>query len=109
MAWHSLRAPAFSYVWPILGLLISANMKEPVVIGLHCGPKKNTAFLFENYLHKMKFVRKPEYPLTQVIRRPSEVKQHIVKNTGLVCPLKKQHFVGLILSGFSVTAQYQEM
>lgn len=56
-----------------------------------------------------RFVRKPEYPLTQVIWRLSEVKQHIVKNTGLVCPLKKQHFVGLILSVFSVTAQYQEM
>lgn len=28
---------------PFLGLIISANMKEPVVIGLYCGPKKPTS------------------------------------------------------------------
>ncbi|XP_030611833.1 uncharacterized protein LOC115799038 isoform X2 [Archocentrus centrarchus] len=27
-------------LWPILGLLLSVPMKEPVVIGLFCGPKK---------------------------------------------------------------------
>lgn len=27
-------------LWPILGLLLSVSMKEPVVIGLFCGPKK---------------------------------------------------------------------
>ena len=70
-----------------------------------------SAFPFENFLRKVKkFVRKPEYPLAQVFRRLSEVDQKpIVKDTGLVCPLKKQHFVGPIPSGLSVKAQYQEM
>lgn len=27
-------------LWPILGLLLSVPLKEPVVIGLFCGPKK---------------------------------------------------------------------
>ncbi|KAL2095636.1 hypothetical protein ACEWY4_007784 [Coilia grayii] len=27
-------------LWPILGLLVSVPMKEPVVIGVYCGPKK---------------------------------------------------------------------
>ena len=68
-------------------------------------------FPFENFLHKVnKFVRKLEFPLAQVIRRLSEVDQKpIVKDTGLVCPLKKQHFVSPIPSGLSVKAQYQEM
>ena len=37
-------------LWPILGLLVSVPMKEPVVIGAYCGPKKPssaTEFLFD--------------------------------------------------------------
>ena len=37
-------------LWPILGLLDSVPMKEPVVIGAYCGPKKTssaTEFLFD--------------------------------------------------------------
>ena len=42
-------------LWPILGLLVSVPMKEPVVIGAYCGPKNlvrpqsSYSILSENY------------------------------------------------------------
>ncbi|XP_013886300.1 uncharacterized protein LOC106534268 [Austrofundulus limnaeus] len=67
-----------------------------------------SAFPYESYLHKLKkLVRKPEFPLAQIIRRLSEIKttDSLVNGTAF----KKQHFVGPVVGGLSVKSQYGEM
>jgi len=68
-----------------------------------------SAFPYENYLHKLKrFVRKPEFPLAQIIRRLSEV--HNICSIELPCKgLKKQHYVGPVPDGLQAEAQYREL
>lgn len=43
-------------LWPILGLFVSVQMKEPVVIGLFCGPKKPTepSEFLRDFSHELK-------------------------------------------------------
>ncbi|XP_030580612.1 uncharacterized protein LOC115776952 isoform X1 [Archocentrus centrarchus] len=67
-----------------------------------------SAFPYENYLHKLKkLIRKPEFPLAQIIRRLSEIR---IMEAPLSCTsFKKPHYVGPIIGGLSVKAQYGEM
>jgi len=67
-----------------------------------------SAFPYESYLHKLKrLVRKPDFPLAQIIRRLSEMR---ITDTSLNgASFKKQHFVGPLVDGLSVKAQYGEM
>ncbi len=66
-----------------------------------------SAFPYESHLHKLKkLVRKPDFPLAQIIGL-SEMR---FSDTPLnLTSLKKQHFVGPIVGGLSVKAQYGEM
>ena len=76
------------------------------------GPLDNfSCFPFENYLQKLKkFVRKPEYPLAQIIRRLSEQNSH---DSSLIpaLGLKKEHFHGPVPSEFAgfVIKQFEHM
>lgn len=69
-----------------------------------------SAFPYESYLHKLKkLARKPDFPLAQIIRRLFEMR-FTGCDTLLNPPsLKKQHFVGPIVGGLSVEAQYGEV
>lgn len=67
-----------------------------------------SAFPYENYLHKLKkLVRKPDFPIAQIIRRLSEIKTTDAPVN--VSSFKKQHFVGPVVGGLSIKAQYGEM
>ncbi|XP_059196234.1 uncharacterized protein LOC131977004 [Centropristis striata] len=68
-----------------------------------------SAFPYENYLHKLKrFVRKPEFPLAQIIRRLSEVEK--ISTTELPRKdLRMQHYVGPVPDGLQAVAQYREL
>lgn len=76
---------------------------------LHGSLDSISAFPYENYLHKLKrFVRKPEFPLAQVIRRLSEVED--IKTVELPCKaLRMQHYVGPVPDGLQATAQYRQL
>lgn len=68
-----------------------------------------SAFPYENYLDKLKrFVRKPEFPLAQIIRRLSEALK--ICSIELPCKgLRKQHYVGPVPDGIQTEAQYREL
>lgn len=67
-----------------------------------------SAFPYESYLNKLKrLVRKPDFPLAQIIRRLSEMRITETPLNG--ASFKKQHFVGPLVDGLSVKAQYGEM
>lgn len=68
-----------------------------------------SAFPYENHLGKIKkLIRKPEFPLAQLIRRLSEVTAtKLVADADIT--LKREHFVGPIVVGMGVNAQYGEM
>lgn len=68
-----------------------------------------SAFPFENFLCKLKrFVRKPTFPLAQIIRRLSEAER--ISTIKLPCKgLKMQHYVGPVTDGLEVVAQYREL
>lgn len=77
------------------------------------GPLDNfSAFVFESFLGKLKrLVRKPNYPLQQVIRRLSE--SSLDPRTKILIPpfgvVKKKHLHGPILRPFHKCFQYQEI
>lgn len=66
-----------------------------------------SAFPFENYLCKLKrFVRKPNFPLAQIIRRLSEVEK--ISTVQLPCKnLIMQHYLGPVPDGLQVIAQFR--
>ena len=69
-----------------------------------------SAFPFENYLQVIKkLVRKPKFPLEQVIRRLHE-KMHVIKRRGpqrTFC--KKEHYQGPLPRNVAVCSQYEEI
>ena len=68
-----------------------------------------SAFPYENYLGKIKkLVRKPEFPLAQLVRRLSEVQARKL-DVDADITLKREHFVGPIVVGMGVQGQYGEM
>lgn len=68
-----------------------------------------SAFPYENHLGKIKkLIRKPEFPLAQLIRRLSEVTATKL-DADVDITLKREHFVGPIVAGMGVNAQYGEM
>lgn len=68
-----------------------------------------SAFPYENHLGKIKkLIRKPEFPLAQLIRRLSEVTATKLDADADI-RLKREHFVGPIVVGMGVNAQYGEM
>ena len=70
-----------------------------------------SAFPYENYLGKIKkLVRKPEFPLAQLVRRLSEVQTtSTLSDVDADVTLKREHFVGPIVVGMGVQGQYGEM
>lgn len=76
---------------------------------LHGSLDSISAFPYENYLRTLKkFVRKPEFPLAQIIRRLSEVEK--ISTVELPCKaLRMQHYVGPVPDGLQATAQYREL
>ena len=71
-----------------------------------------SGFPYENYLQQLKrLVRKPQYPLSQIIRRLSEknmVKKNHVSNKNLTC--KKKHIKGPDPTNFgTLKHQFEEM
>ncbi|KAE8576519.1 hypothetical protein XENTR_v10004219 [Xenopus tropicalis] len=76
---------------------------------LHGSLDTISAFPYENYLRTLKkFVRKPEFPLAQIIRRLSEVEK--ISSSELPCKaLRMQHYVGPVPDGLQATAQYREL
>ncbi|KAG7455521.1 hypothetical protein MATL_G00257620 [Megalops atlanticus] len=90
-------------VYNVHGLVHLADEVE-----LHGCLDKFSAFPFEDYLQKIKkLVRKPEFPLAQIIRRLSEIRSIDTPLSGSL--LKKPHFVGPVVSGLSVHGEYGEM
>ena len=64
-----------------------------------------SAFPYENYLGKIKkLVRKPEFPLAQLVRRLSEVQARKL-DVDADITLKREHFVGPIVVGMGVQGQ----
>ena len=68
-----------------------------------------SAFPYENHLGKIKkLIRKPEFPLVQLIRRLSVVTATKLDADADII-LKREHFVRPIVVGMGVHAQYGEM
>lgn len=95
--------------------------KDQIVYNVHClvhladEVKRHgcldsfSAFPYENHLGKIKkLIRKPEFPLAQLIRRLSEVTATKLDADADIT-LKREHFVGPIVVGMGVNAQYGEM
>ncbi|KAJ7998119.1 hypothetical protein DPEC_G00219260, partial [Dallia pectoralis] len=76
---------------------------------LHGSLDSISAFPYENYLHTLKkFVRKPDFPLAQIIRRLSGVED--IRTVQLPCKaLRMQHYVGPVPDGLQATAQYRQL
>lgn len=71
------------------------------------GPLDNvSAFPFENYLGKLKkMIRKPSYPLQQIVHRISEIEDDVIAQVPDKL-LWKKHSDGPIPSGFEKCEQY---
>lgn len=67
-----------------------------------------SGFPFVNFLGQIKKIRPPHHPLSQIIRRLSEMDSSLV-NANVRTELKKQHENGPIPPGFNDTHQFQEV
>lgn len=76
---------------------------------LHGSLDSISAFPYENDLHTLKkLVRKPEFPLAQIIRRLSEAEERSTVELPSKA-LRVQHYVGPVPDGLQATAQYRQL